>query len=132
MMYNPLQLIAIAVWCLTLLLLVVGIREVVKLRPREKPLPTRASEEITRVLRVPSGARAVVSPVYLMKTVHSAHEELWHSARGAVVERKRVGSFGYRAEVQIVDKRKGVAFAPGRGADWMKKHNDRLSVAGEA
>src|SRR5208283_5441248 len=93
MMQNLLQSVTIAVWCLIGLLLVVGIREIIKLQPRTKARPSSAPEENTTPVfeKYASAPTHVAVPCghHSAKTNRLRHVEPRPFDKGTRVEHRR-------------------------------------------
>jgi len=131
MMQYLLLSVAVAVWCLIGLLLVVGIREIIKLQPRTKARRSKTPEQNTRGV----DKNAAIRIYYLtassgfsgMGTTTDVARRTWEHR--ATRLRQHVERRAFDKDTRMEQRRRPYQV---RSNDWMKKHDEIFPVADEA
>jgi hypothetical protein len=139
MMQYLLLPVSVAVWCLIGLLVFIGVREIIKLKPRSTTAEhSKRPEPNTRVVE----KNAAMRIYYLAGAGYSGKNEILYAGttkdsvrraweRRATDLKPHVepwAAFEKEARIERIQRRR----SPVRSTDWMKKHDEELPVAREA
>jgi hypothetical protein len=132
MMQYLLLSVGVAVWCLIVLLLVVGIREIIKLKPRttkawRSKTPVENTRGVDKIAAIRIYYLTASSGFSGMGTTTDVARRSWEQRETRL--RHHVERRAFDKDTRMEQRRRPYQV---RSNDWMKKHDEVFPVADEA